>query len=192
MELDVSAIKRVSIDGREYVAAVDVVRCLTGGTDAAARKHLQRLMARNDLPMETDKTRAGKPRLVCDAACAAKLVLVSPCSASMETRMRFAAELSDAMGGDGAVTRAAQKIIATIPATAREYLGTAATPADLVALAPAAALVEETSARFDEVRAALRGMRETHAASERRTRLEIDGIHARLDALEAQLRALVE
>ena len=43
-ELCVSALKRRVADGRVTVGAVELVRALTGGTESAARKHLQRLM----------------------------------------------------------------------------------------------------------------------------------------------------
>lgn len=190
LALSVASIAKVECDGRVLVGAVDLVRSLTGGNESAARKHLQRLMSKHDLGVESERTgRGGKPRLVCDAKSAASVVLVSPCSASMDERMRFAGELSRAMGGTD-LMRAAEKIIATIPDAARDFLGPRATPADLVALAPAALMVEETAARFDDVRSALRDMRDTHVACERRARLELDGVYARLDALEYQLRLL--
>ena len=191
-ELCVAALKRRVTDGRVTVGAVELVRALTGGTESAARKHLQRLMERYDLGIEHEPSkRGGKPKLVCGAASAASVVLASPCSASIDERMRFAAELSEAMGDSG-VMRAAEEIMATIPDAARAFLGARATPADLVALAPAAAVVEETAERFDEIRGALRGLRDTHAASERTTRLEIEGLSVRLDLLEHKVRSILE
>ena len=47
-ELCVAALKRRVTDGRVTVGAVELVRALTGGTESAARKHLQRLMERYD------------------------------------------------------------------------------------------------------------------------------------------------
>ena len=191
-ELCVSALKRRTTNGRVVVGAVELVRALTGGTESAARKHLQRLMERYDLGIEHEPSkRGGKARLVCAASSAARVVLASPCSASMDDRMRFAAELSEAMGDSG-VMRAAEEILATIPDSARAFLGARATPADLVALAPSAAVVEETAERFEEVRGALRGLRETHLSSERTTRLEIEGLSVRLDVLEHKVRAILD
>lgn len=192
-ELCVTSIKRrVSAEGRVVVGAVELVRALTGGTESAARKHLQRLMARYDLGVEHEASgRGGKARLVCNASSAASVVLASPCAASMAERMRFAAELSDSMGDSG-VMRAAEEILATIPRAARDFLGHRATPADLLALAPVAALVEETAERFEDVRGALRGLWDAHAACEHRARMEIEGLEMRVCALETTLRALVE
>ena len=84
-ELCVAALKRRVTDGRVTVGAVELVRALTGGTESAARKHLQRLMERYDLGIEHEPSkRGGKPKLVCGAASAASVVLASPCSASID------------------------------------------------------------------------------------------------------------
>ena len=42
------------------------------------------------------------------------------------------------------------------------------------------------------LRGALRGLRDTHAASERTTRLEIEGLSVRLDLLEHTVRSILE
>jgi hypothetical protein len=87
--------------GKKRVCPLALVRCLAGGTIAAARQHLFRLTRRYGLDVEFQRARAApstKPRSVCDFATASKLIFLARCSASTETRLRYVASLAAQMG----------------------------------------------------------------------------------------------